>query len=605
MKDLSTKIKISSVLAWTGISLLIIRLWFLQVLSGSYYRDKSENNRVRAIRTEPARGVIYDRDGKILVRNRPSFNLELMLEDVSDVDQTLKDVSKIINRDQEKLISDFKSSPRARRFEPQVALYDISHQDLARIEARSYSLPGVIVNSEPTRIYPHGSLASQILGYTREITPAQLDNYGRERYRPGDVVGQSGLETFREEDLRGEPGYIQVEVDARGRRRDELGIIDTKSGDDLYLTLDLDLQKIVEEQFVGKKGAAIALDPRTGEVLVLVSAPSYDPNVFAGQVSKDVWDSLVSDPGKPFRNRAISAAYPPGSTSKLMWALVGLQEGKINANSSITCPGYYKIKGHTFHCHKRSGHGHVSLSDAIKVSCNAFFYQLGDRLGIDVLGNYLDKFGFGKNTGIDISGEETGTAPSKKWKLDKYGERWYNGDTLPVSIGQGYFTATPLQMASMLSTIVMQGKRFKPHLVSKVIHSQTGSITTIEPELLSDLKFKKEYVDLVMKSGQRVIEEPGGTGKRAAIKGVSIGGKTGTAQVAAVQRGIKGLLNDHAWFIAYAPVENPTIVLAIIVENGGHGGETAAPIAKLMLEKYFRKQGLIPEENLEVASVKP
>lgn len=602
MNDLISKIKVTRIIAWLGIGILIFRLWFLQVLDGAYYRDKSENNRVRGIRTGAPRGLIYDREGKILVRNRPSFNLALMLEDVENVEETLRKIAGILGRDPEKLIADFKAAPRARRFEPQVALHDITHEELAKIEARNFTLPGVIINTEPARIYPHGQKASQILGYTREISSAQLENLGREHYRPGDVVGQFGIETQREKDLRGQPGYVQVEVDARGRRRGELGIVDTESGDDLYLTIDLDLQAAVEEQFADRKGAAVALDPNTGEVLVLVSAPTYDPNVFAGQVSKPVWDSLVNDPGKPFRNRAIASAYPPGSTSKMMWALVGLEEGKINLNSSVTCPGYFKLKSHRFRCHKKSGHGHIPLGDAIKVSCNAFFYQLGNNLGIDVLSKYLNKFGFGQLSGIDLAGEEPGIAPSREWKQNKYKERWYDGDTLPVSIGQGYFVATPLQMASMLSTIVTEGKRYKPHIVSKVVHD--GVISNIEPELLADLKLKKENVEIIKRSGQRVVEEKGGTGKRAAIPGVTIGGKTGTAQVAGLQHGIKGKLNDHAWFIAFAPVEKPTIVVAIVVENGGHGGETAAPIARVLLEKYFRKKGMITD-NLEIASVKP
>ncbi len=592
MKELQFRFRLATYFAWLGIFILLFRLWFLQVVHGSYYRNKSENNRTRAIRVEAPRGIVYDRFGKVIVRNRPSFNLAILTEDVKNVNQTLEKIAGILKLDSKKLIEDFKSSKKNyRKFEPQVAIHDISHEDLARVEARGYSLPGVITTVEPARVYPYDNFASQLLGYTREISPEQLKELKNEKYRPGDQTGQSGLEVSQEKLLKGSPGYLQVEVDARGRRRSQLGVVDIVPGKDLYLTLDLELQKIAEEQMQGKRGAIVAMEPNTGEILALVSAPGYDPNLFSGNISNQGWKALVDDPGKPFRNRAVSSAYPPGSTSKLLWAITGLEKGIINENTLFNCPGYYKIKKRRFHCHKRAGHGKVNVSKAIKVSCNAFFYQLGHKLGIDNLSEYLNKFGFGKKTGIDLLAEKPATAPSRQWKKKRLNERWYDGDTIPVSIGQGYFTTTPLQLASMLSTLVNGGYRYRPNLVRKVIRGQ--DVEYIRPELIEELKLSSHNVETVKYAAQRVVEEDGGTGKRARVPGVLVGGKTGTAQVAALEHGIEGKLNDHAWFVSFAPVEKPSIVLSIIVENGGHGGESAAPIAQAIMQRYFIDRGVI------------
>ncbi len=603
MKELQFRFRLAVYLAWLGISVLLLRLWFLQVVHGSYYRNKSENNRTRSIRVEAPRGIIYDRFGKVIVRNRPAFNLAILTEDIKDVNQTLEKIAEILKLDSAELINNFKdSSKNYRRFEPQVAIHDISHEDLARIEARGHSLPGVITTVEPARVYPYDNFASQLLGYTREISPEQLKQYklreeGKEKYRPGDQAGQSGLELSREQTLKGSPGYLQVEVDARGRRRAELGVVDITPGKDVYLTIDLELQKVAEEQMQGKRGAIVAIEPNTGEILALVSAPGYDPNLFSGNISKQDWKALVDHPGKPFRNRAVSSAYPPGSTSKLLWATAGLEKGIITKNTLYNCPGYYKIKKRRFHCHKRSGHGRVNVSKAIKVSCNAFFYQLGHKLGIDTLSEYLEKFGFGQKTGIDLLAEKTATAPSREWKRKRFKEKWYDGDTIPVSIGQGYFTTTPLQLTSMLSTLVNGGKKFKPHLLKKIIRGQ--DVEYVNAKILMEMNLNPENVDTVKMAARSVVEEDGGTGKRARVEGVEIGGKTGTAQVAALEHGIEGKLNDHAWFISFAPVDRPSIVLSVIVENGGHGGESAAPIAQAILQKYFVDRGVVKEPKVE------
>jgi penicillin-binding protein 2 len=457
-------------------------------------------------------------------------------------------------------------------------------------------------------MYPHESLAAQTLGYTREISGAQLGTMGRERYRPGDIVGQSGLEKVHESILGGEPGYIQVEVDARGRRRAELGIIDTVPGNDLYLTLDLDLQMVAEEAFEGKNGAVVGIDPRNGDILVMASLPSFDPNLFSNAMSSKDWKLLTQDKGKPLRNRAISSLYPPGSTIKLFWALAGLAEGVITESTTHNCPGYYTLRGRRFHCHKRAGHGRVNLKEAIRLSCNVYFYQLGLALGIDRLSAFMEELGFGQTTGVNLSGEEKGTLPSRRWKKSRYGERWYDGDTLPVAIGQGYLSVTPIQLASMMAALGNDGKVYKPRLVSKVVDAKTGELRIKPAEVLREVDISPKYFSIVREGALEVVEHPRGTGKRSAVEGIAIGGKTGTAQVISLKASNDSESHqDHSLFVGLAPIEDPTIALFVVVEHGGHGGSAAAPIAGKIFRKYFEKKGMVeplPTEP-EVEGLKP
>lgn len=591
---LAPRITIARLFAWTGLTILILRLWFLQGVYGTFYRDRSENNRLRAVRTEPARGVIYDREGRVLVRNRPAFNIAALLEDVPDFQSSFDELASHTTYSKEEIKERFEGTRKSQRFEPRIVLHDVSHKELAHVKANSHRLPGFIVTTQPKRSYPHQSLAAQILGYTREISGAQLEQMGRERYRPGDIVGQSGLEKEHEALLGGKAGYVQVEVDARGRRRAELGIIDTVPGNDLYLTIDLDLQTIAEEAFEGRKGTVVGLDPRNGEVLVMASLPSFNPNLFSSEMSSKEWRELTTDKGKPLRNRAISSLYPPGSTIKLFWALAALAEGVIDESTTYNCPGFYSIRGRRFHCHKRAGHGRVNLMQAIHSSCNVYFYQVGLEMGIDRLSTFMEKLGFGQLTGIRIAGEEEGTLPSRKWKKARFGERWYDGDTLPVAIGQGYLSVTPIQMATMVAALSNDGKVFRPHLVSKIVDSKTGELRTPVSELIRELEIDPKLFELVRRASQEVVEHQRGTGKRAGVEGVAIGGKTGTSQVISLKASQDSEEHkDHSLFVGLAPVEDPTLVLFVLVEHGGHGGSAAAPIAGKIFRKYFEKKGVV------------
>ncbi|HMO17520.1 MAG TPA: penicillin-binding protein 2 [Oligoflexia bacterium] len=576
---------------------LLLRLWFLQCLYGSYYRDKSENNRIRTIRTIAPRGSIFDSDGRVLVRNRPSFNIALMREDANNPKETIYEVARIAGLNPDTVFEQYQSDRSTPRFEPKVIVRDISKDILSKVKARAYLLPGVIVQAVPTRTYPYGKSAAQLFGYVREVNKQQLEEKSNVGYRLGDSIGQTGLEKQYESTLRGFSGYLQVEVDAMGSRKKELDLIEAEPGQDIHLTIDLDLQRAAEEAIGNRKGALVALDVRNGAVLSLVSMPTFDANTFSGSVKAKEWQELATDKSKPLTNRAISSVYPPGSTSKLLWSVAGLQERKITSGSRLNCPGYYSLGSRRYLCHKKTGHGPLDLKMAVTLSCNAFYYNLGQMLGIDTMSQYLKWFGVGQLSGIDIQGEVAGILPSNEWKKERFKEKWYPGDSVPVSIGQGYYVASPLQMAIQMMLIANDGQMLKPYLVAKRFDKDLNSVVITEPQLLWTVPVNKEHFRTVREAAESVVANDRGTGKRARLSGVSVGGKTGTAQVSrrGTERKTKELM-DHAWFIAFAPVERPEIALAVVVENAGGGGEFAAPVARAVLYEYFKKKGLIKEE---------
>lgn len=597
------RLRVGAAVICCTLMLLCVRLWYLQVANGAYYRDLSENNRTRTIRTVAPRGNIYDLENRILVHNRPAFNVSLMLEDVPKVDPLLERLSAISNRPVEDLEVSLKRGGKRHPFEPQVVMADVSRVELARVKERNFDLPGVIVDILPARAYPQGDLAPHVLGYSREISRAQLDTaWAQEQnLRPGDVVGQSGVERTWDSYLQGEAGVRQVEVDAMGKRRGELGIVDDEPGNDLYLTLDIDLQRAAQDALGEESGAVVAIDPANGGILVLASTPSFDANLFSGKVEIADWKRLQSDKRRPLTNRAIGEYYSPGSTFKLIMAVAGLAEKIINPQTEFDCPGYYYFAGRAYRCHKRSGHGKVNLEKAIVVSCDSYFYKLGHLLGIDRIHKYASLFGLGARTGIDLPGERSGIAPSNEWKIRYLGERWYPGETLSVSIGQGFLTTTPLQMAVATAALANGGTVFVPHLLRKAVDRRRGVVYHTQPQMRK-VGVDSEILELVRTYSEEVVSSAHGTGKRAAIEGIRVAGKTGTAQVVALgKETLKKKFNDHAWFVSFAPADNPMIALAVIVENGGHGGAAAAPIAKAVMDVFFRKKGMLPEPAEEPA----
>ena len=575
-------------------SLLVARLWYLQSLRGAHFRDLSENNRTRTVRTVAPRGTIFDREGRILVRNRPAFDVALLLEDVPDLEKALRDIAAIVGKDVSELREALGKQRGRQPFEPKVVLADVSPEELAKIQVNRYRLPGTIVSVAPKREYPHGAFASQVLGYVREISKSQLDAPGGAEYRSGDLVGQAGLEKRWEPRLKGRGGVVRVEVDAMGNRRGELGIVDSSPGDDLVLTIDLDLQQAAEEAIRELRAAVVAIDPRNGEILALASSPAVDGNLFSRGITAKEWQRVTHDKWHPLTNRVIAENYPPGSTFKLVVAVAALAEQVVSEHTKFDCPGYYLFAGRRFHCHKRSGHGKVDLRKAIRVSCNAYFYQLGQLLGVDGIERYASLFGLGRRTGIGLPGEREGIVPSREWKLKFHGERWYPGDTIPVSIGQGYLAVTPLQMALTTAALANGGTVFRPMLIKKVVRERTGLEEEFSAEMVRDITVPHRAIERVREFSMDVVHHERGTAQRAKIEGVTIGGKTGTAQVSGLGRSNNNPdLEDHAWFIAFAPVEKPELAVAVIVEHGGHGGVTAAPIARAVFERYFVKKGVV------------
>lgn len=591
------RVQVAGLVVALVLSLIVLRLWYLQGLYGAYYRDKSENNRTRNLRTTAPRGSLFDREGRLLVGSRPAFNIALLLEDIKDLQKTISLIAQVTGRDEAQL-SERLQSRRNRPFEPKVILTDVSRQELARLKVNTYRLPGVIVEVAPRRMYPWKSLAAQTFGYAREISREEL-GLKKVAYHSGDLIGKTGVEKQWESKLRGRDGFIQLEVDAHGNRRKMLGIADYEPGTDLYLTLDYDLQRVAEEALSDRKGAVVVMDPKNGDLLALASTPSYDANVFSGPMTLEAWRAIKRNPDHPLQNRAFSEAYPPGSTFKLLLAVAGLMEGKISLKTEYDCPGYFKLGRRRFHCHKRSGHGKVNLRKALEVSCNAYFYRLGTELGIDNIFKYGKMFGFGEKTGVHLNGEISGILPSRKWKRSRFHEPWYPGDTVPVAIGQGYLTVTPLQLVSAVSTIVNGGKRYRPRLVYQAINSVTGETNVYDSELVEEIPVAKRILNTVRFLAQEVVEGERGTGHRAKIEGISVGGKTGTAQVVRLKNGSGEKEDkDHAWFVSFAPVEDPQIVIAVVVENAGHGGVEAAPISQKVMTRYFKKKNLLPKEDI-------
>jgi penicillin-binding protein 2 len=597
------RLKIAQLVTLSVMSLLVMRLWYLQGIHGSYFRDLSENNRIRTLRTVAARGTVYDREGKILVGNRPSFQVAIIPEDVRDLKETIRALSELSGRPVEELDRQLESQRGRYHFEPRVVIADATREELARVKVNSYRLPGVIVEVVPTRNYPETTAASQLLGYSREITRNQLEANVAAGYKRGDVYGQSGLERFLEKELRGTSGYRQVEVDAMGHRKSELGDpndLPGTPGKDIQLSIDVDLQHVAEKALEGRKGAVVALDPNTGDVLVLASAPVYDANIFSGQVLSNAWQSLSTDRSEPLHNRGISEVYPPGSTFKLIMSVAALASGKATEHTAFNCPGYYQFGSRKYRCHKASGHGLVDMKRALTVSCNAYYFQLGQLLGIDIIEKYGKLLGLGEKTGIELPGETTGIIPSDSWKRSKFGQQWYPGDTLSVSIGQGYVVVSPIQMAVAVSAIANGGSVYRPRLVQRITNRITNETVDYPPELLRTLDVSKKVFPLVRDFAAAVVADDRGTGRAARIDGVTVGGKTGTAQVSALgKEHLAEHLKDHAWFVSFAPVENPQIVTAVIVENSGHGGQFAAPVARKVYEEFFRKKGILAPVAVE------
>ena len=597
------RVVVAVVFVLVCLGLLAARFHFLQVQRHDYFLTRAEDNRIALLPVVPHRGTIVDRKGVVLARNYATYTIEITPSQVRDLDATLDELATLVaidGRDRRRFRKLFEES---RNFESVPVRSRLTDEEVARVVSQRYRLPGVDVKARLLRDYPQGTTASHVIGYIGRITERDVERIeeagNSANYRGTLHMGKAGLEQSYENELHGTTGVEQVEVNAGGRAVRALSHTPATSGNDLELTLDIELQKVAEKAFGDRRGALVAIEPSTGGVLALASMPTYDPNLFVDGISTQDWKALSDSPDHPMLHRAIYSTYPPGSTFKPFMALAGLETGKRTAKQAIHDVGYFNFGGHRFMDDKIGGHGMVDLHKSIVVSCNTYYYQLANDLGIEGIAGFFAPFGFGERTGIDLPGEATGVLPSPEWKRQRFKkpeqQRWYAGETISVGIGQGYNAYTPLQLANALAALVNDGKLFRPHVVKYVVDSRTGERRAVEPEPLREIPLRDANLTAVLDAMVDVNRT--GTGKRA-FKGApySVGGKTGTAQVYSLrgQRYIAGRvrerLRDHSWFVAYAPAENPRIALAVLVENGGFGAQSAAPIARQVIDYYLLNQ---------------
>jgi penicillin-binding protein 2 len=600
-----------TVRVWTALGVcalcfffLVVRLWYLQIIKGEFFRDRSENNRLRTIYIPPPRGLIVDRNGDVLVRNRPSFNIDLVIEDSPNPKETVTALANIVGEPVEELLEKLSNQSKRRRFEPKLLLRDVSRDTVALVEAQRHRLPGVIVSVVPARDYVHGSLAAHLIGYIREISGDQLKNPLYGGYRSGDLIGQYGVEATLERYLQGERGSQTVIVNAMGNKIGEGFHKRDIPGSNVKLTIDRKVQEAADRALQGRRGAVVAMDARSGEILAMSSAPWFEPAMFTSEISKEAWADLVDPATSKLTNRVTQGAYPPGSVFKPFVAIAALSEGVMNSKEATSCPGFLQFGRRTFRCHKHSGHGSTTLFEAMIQSCDVYFYIVGQRLGVDRIYRYAhDIFGFGELTGIDLADETEGLVPSTAWKeryfKKKEDQKWYPGETLPVAIGQGAVTTTPMQIARALAAVVNGGRLVVPTTVQSVVAADGRELQTMsrEQQGVRQIDIEPWVLAEVKRSLVAVVEDPRGTGHRAALpkdSHIVVGGKTGTAQVASREARLRN--EDHAWFAGYAPADKPEIVVVALVESAGHGGSVAAPVVRDVMAAYFgidEKQPLV------------
>lgn len=584
-----------------GIVFLVLfsRLFYLQVIQHDYYQLLAEKNRINIVPVVPHRGVILDRNGVTLASNFAAYTLEIIPNEVSDLDGLIEELSALVEitpkdlRRFRKMLEeepDFSSIPIRTR---------LNDEEVAHFAVNRYRIPGAHINARLIRHYPNAEVASHVVGYIGRLSEREysgLQEKGRAfNYTKSDHIGKVGLEQFYEQELRGVTGYEHVETDANGHSIRTLRSILPVSGNNLLLAMDVRLQQIAEAAFGDYRGSLVAIEPETGGVLAFVSRPGFDPNLFVEGIDPTHWTALNDSPDHPLNNRALQGVYPPGSTYKPFMALAGLELGKRTPDYSISDPGYFSLggRGHVFRDWKAGGHGIVDMHKAIVESCDTYFYELAQDLGIDMIHDFIAQFGLGKRTGIDIAGEVSGLLPSRQWKKRRFDQRWFVGDTISVGIGQGYNLVTPLQLASATAILANGGQVFRPHLVQHIQNAQTNELQTVEPFPIAQIPLQPRHLDLV-REAMVDVTRPGGTAAWAGSGAkYAFAGKTGTAQVIGLkgqeydEDAIDERHRDHALFIGFAPAEAPKIALAILVENGGHGSSTAAPIARKVIDYYL------------------
>ena len=587
LPELHRRLTILKIATLLIMALLVARLWYLQIHEGRYYRDLSVNNRTRSVILEPARGLIYDRNGVLLANNVPSFGLYVTLEDVKDREEVIQRLVGLIGLD-EALLRKKLSSPGSNLM-PRRVKEGLTLREAALIEFHRPDLPGVRVQAVSQRNYLAGKTAAHLLGYVGEVSASQLERPEYTDLHQGSIVGQDGVERANGRVLRGRAGEKVIEMDAMGHEERTISTEKPVAGDDLYLTIDLRLQQLAEQLLGEEAGAIVAIDPTNGEIWALASRPAFDPNVLSRELTPEQWEEIVQDNGHPLTNRATQGLYPPGSTFKIIMAAAALETGTVSDTTEILCKGGYQFGRRFYRDWKAGGHGHVDVRVALIDSCDVFFYTVGQRMGIDTIAAYAERFGLGSVTGVGLPSEHEGIVPSTTWKLKFRNEPWIAGETISASIGQGYVTVTPIQMAQVVAAVANDGVAFRPRLVKGIMARSSGQLQELSSVPRWELNLNPETLKLIKASLVRVVKE--GTGVRANSSLVLIAGKTGTAQTVAIQEGpeedIPKKLRDHAWFVSYAPADSPQIAVAVLVEHKGHGGSAAAPLARQLIERYM------------------
>jgi penicillin-binding protein 2 len=580
--------------------LLAVRFLYLQVWQHDVYQAKAEDNRISIVPVTPNRGVIVDRNGVVIARNYSGYTLEIFPRRVRNLERLIDELAELVEIQPRDRVRFRKLLQETRNAESLPIRNRLSDEEVARFVVNRYRFEGVELRARLFRQYPFGDVGSHVLGYLGRVTTQDQEHFEEEgtsaNYRGTDFIGKSGVEATYEAELHGTTGFEQVEIDAGGRGIRVLSRTPSLPGNDVTLTLDMRLQQVAEIAIGDRRGALVAIDPSDGGILALVSKPGFDPNLFVDGIDPQYWAELNTNIDKPLNNRAISGMYPPGSTFKPFMALAALEMGKRTPRSAISDPGYFDFGGRRFRDDKKGGHGVVDLYKSIVESCDTYYYQLANDMGIEAIAHSLAPFGFGARTGIDLAGEQVGVLPSPEWKTKRFKrpdmQRWYPGETISIGIGQGYNSYTPIQLAQAVSVLVNGGTVYKPRLITRINNTRTGELREVAPEVVRKLKLKRDNVEFIKRSMVGVIKE--GTGGRA-FNGATYaaGGKTGTAQVIAIKQNEKyeeakvaERHRDHSLFIAFAPVDSPRIALAIIVENGGFGARAAAPVARTVLD-YF------------------
>ena len=590
MQDFRNRLLIVTVILGLAFLVLGSRLWYLQVLKGEEFEKFSLENHIRVERVPAPRGRILDRYGKELVVNRTSFDIYAIPKDIKDIPYLIELLSPVLNLDANQTNKNIESALNKKSFKPVLLAKDINRDQLAYIEARRSSLPGVIIEINNLRQYPHGDLGASFLGYIGKVSEAELKN--NPKINSNDLVGKTGIEKGWESSLRGNDGYTQKVTDALGREvKSNLFLEDLQNkksmpGSDVRLTIDIELQKAAEEILGEESGAIVVVNVNTGEVLALASKPSFNPADFIKGIDAKTWSNLVNDKSSPLLNRATQGLYAPGSVFKMVPSVAALNEGFMNEEEYVYCPGYYKSGNSKFRCWKRGGHGWVNLRSSIVKSCDVYFYKIAEMMGINNLSKYMRAFGYGSVTDLGIE-ERAGISPSREWKQKRFNKPWYKGETIVSAIGQGYVSVTPIQVSMMTAAVANNGKLLKPTIVREITSYEGEEKYKHTPVVTSQIPVQQEMLDLVKDAMVGVVNDPGGTGRAARLKDMTVAGKTGTAQVVSLDSQSEDRKHrDHAWFTSYAPAETPEVAVTVLIEHGGKGGAVAAPIAGKILEIY-------------------